>query len=100
MPTDAVVDIFNLRQANASLLTSGQPTEVQLESVARTGVQVVINLAPHDGPRALADEAGCVAALAMDYVHIPVPFSAPAETQLEAFFEAMDANRARPTLIH
>ena len=96
MAADAVSDIFNVREADASLLTSGQPTEAQLESVARAGVKVVINLAPHDGPRALADEANSVGALGMDYVHIPVPFSAPAEAHLAAFFEAMDANRARP----
>jgi uncharacterized protein (TIGR01244 family) len=93
-------DIFNVREADDSLLTSGQPTETQLESVARAGVQVVVNLAPHDGPRALADEAAVVAALGMDYIHIPVPFSAPAEAHLAAFFEAMDANQARPALVH
>ena len=96
----ACSDIFNVREADASLLTSGQPTEAQLESVARAGVQVVINLAPHDGPRALADEASSVAALGMDYIHVPVPFAAPAEAHLEAFFEAMEANQARPALVH
>jgi uncharacterized protein (TIGR01244 family) len=93
-------DIFNVREVDGSLLTSGQPTEAQLESVARAGVQVVINLAPHDGPRALADEASSVAALGMDYIHVPVPFAAPAAAHLEAFFEAMDANQARPALVH
>ncbi len=96
----ACSDIFNVREADGSLLTSGQPTEAQLESVARAGVQVVINLAPHDGPRALADEASSVAALGMDYIHVPVPFAAPAEAHLEAFFEAMEANQARPALVH
>lgn len=100
MAADAVSDIFNVREADPGLMTSGQPTEAQLESVARSGVQVVINLAPHDGPRALANEAGCVAALGMDYVHIPVPFSAPADAHLAAFFEAMDASRTRHTLVH
>ena len=100
MAADAVSDIYNIREVDVLLLTSGQPTEAQLESVARAGVKVVINLAPHDGPRALADEADSVAALGMDYVHIPVPFSAPAEAHLAAFFEVMDANRTRSTLVH
>ena len=100
MAADAVSDIYNIREVDVLLLTSGQPTEAQLESVARAGVKVVINLAPHDGPRALADEADSVAALGMDYVHIPVPFSAPAEAHLTAFFEAMDANRTRSALVH
>ena len=51
MSADAVSDIYNIREVDASLLTSGQPSEAQLESVARAGVQVVVNLAPHDGPR-------------------------------------------------
>jgi protein tyrosine phosphatase (PTP) superfamily phosphohydrolase (DUF442 family)/uncharacterized damage-inducible protein DinB len=100
MAASDLSDMFNVREADATILTSGQPTEAQLESVARSGVQVVVNLAPHDGPRALADEAGCAAALGMDYVHIPVPFSAPSHADLIAFFDAMDANRTRRMLVH
>ena len=73
MAADAVSDIFNVREAGAGLLTAGQPTEAQLESVARAGVKVVINLAPHDGPRALADEADSVAALGMELRAHPRP---------------------------
>lgn len=100
MRADDIPDIRNVREADASLLTSGQPSKEQLAMVARGGVQVVINLAPHDAPSALEDEAGCVAALSMDYVHIPVAFSAPTEKDLAAFFDAMDANRARKMLVH
>jgi len=96
----SVLDIRNVREVGASLLTSGQPSEDQLAAVARRGVQVVINLAPHDAPSALPDEAGCVAALGLNYVHIPVAFSAPTEEDLAAFFDAMDANRARSMLVH
>ena len=96
----SVLDIRNVREVDASLLTSGQPSEDQLAAVARRGVQVVINLAPHDAPSALPDEAGCVAALGLNYVHIPVVFSAPTEKDLAAFFDAMDANRARRMLVY
>jgi protein tyrosine phosphatase (PTP) superfamily phosphohydrolase (DUF442 family) len=68
--------------------------------VARSGVQVVINLALQNSPSALKDEAGAVAALGMGYVHIPVEFSAPTEADLLAFFAAMDASRARKVLVH
>jgi uncharacterized protein (TIGR01244 family) len=100
MTPAGITDIRNVREADASLLTSGQPSEEQLAAVARSGVQVVINLAPHDAPSALKDEAGCIAALGLDYVHIPVAFSAPTENDLAAFFDALDANQERKMLVH
>jgi uncharacterized protein (TIGR01244 family) len=93
-------DIYNFREVDSALLTSGQPTEAQLSSVAQSGVQVVINLAPQSSPSALKDEAGAVSALGMGYVHIPVEFSAPTESDLLAFFAAMDASRERKVLVH
>src|SRR5262245_57886917 len=100
MAGDNVGDIYNVREVDATLLTPGQPTEGQLSSVAGRGVQVVINLAPRDAPSALTDEAASVAALSMDYVHIPVKFSAPTDADLQAFFDAMDRNRGRSALVH
>jgi uncharacterized protein (TIGR01244 family) len=97
---ESVSDIYNFREVDGTLSTSGQPTETQLSSAARGGVQVVINLAPHNSPSALNDEPGCVAALGMDYVHIPVQFSAPTEADLLAFFDAMHASRDRKVLVH
>jgi len=98
--TASLSEIYNFRAADGRLLTSGQPTEAQLAVVAGSGVQVVINLAPHNLSSSLADEPGAVAALGMEYVHIPVPFAAPAETDLHAFFAAMDASRERKVLVH
>jgi protein tyrosine phosphatase (PTP) superfamily phosphohydrolase (DUF442 family) len=93
-------DIYNFREVDATLLTSGQPTEGQLASVAQGGVQVIINLALQNSPSALKDEAAAVAALGMGYIHIPVEFSAPTEGDLLAFFAAMDASRERKLLVH
>jgi uncharacterized protein (TIGR01244 family) len=91
----------NFRALGEHLLTAGQPDEAQLEDAARQGVTVVINLALHDDPRySLRDEQGCVRGLGMDYVHIPVQFSAPAEADLRVFFAAMDAHASETTLVH
>jgi len=61
----------------------------------------VINLALHDDPRySLADEAGCVRGLGMDYVHIPVQFNAPTEENFRAFIAAMDTHRGKKILVH
>jgi uncharacterized protein (TIGR01244 family) len=93
--------IYNFRPVDEYLVTSGQPTEEQLNSVAGSGFEVVINLALHDDPRySLPDEAGTVASLGMDYVHIPVRFDAPAESDLKAFFKAMKQHEGKKILVH
>ena len=69
-------------------------------AAAKTGVEVVINLALHDDPRySLPDETGCARALGMTYVHIPVKFDAPKAEDLDAFFDAMEAHRGRRILV-
>jgi uncharacterized protein (TIGR01244 family) len=91
----------NFRQVDERLLTAGQPSEAQLADAARQGVEVVVNLALHDDPRySLADEAGCVCGLGMEYVHIPVQFKAPTEENLRAFIGAMDAHKGKKILVH
>ena len=76
------------------LATSGQPTEAQLAALARAGFGAVINLALHDDPRySLPDEPGLVQSLGMAYVHIPVAFAAPQESDLLTFFDAMDKHQ-------
>ena len=65
-------DIYNYRSVDEELVTSGQPTEVQLQAAAQEGVRTVINLAPSDKRGSLPDEAGFVQALGMTYHHIPV----------------------------
>jgi protein tyrosine phosphatase (PTP) superfamily phosphohydrolase (DUF442 family) len=101
MTTTAPGDIYNYRRVDASLSTSGQPTEAQLRALAADDFEVVINLALHDDPRySLPDEAGLVGGLGLTYVHIPVKFDAPREADLIAFFAAMEAHRDRKMLIH
>jgi len=99
--TALLSDARNFRQVDESLLTAGQPNEAQLADAARQGVQVVVNLALHNDPRySLADEAGCVRGLGMDYVHIPVQFKAPTEENLRAFIAAMDLHKGKKILVH
>ena len=98
----SIADARNFRSLDDErLLTAGQPNEDQLEDAARQDVRVVINLALHDDPRySLRDESGTVRALGMQYVHVPVQFSSPTETDLQAFCDAMDAHRDEKVLVH
>jgi uncharacterized protein (TIGR01244 family) len=101
MTTTVLSAARNFRHVDDRLLTAGQPNEGQLADAARQGVKVVINLALHDDARySLADEAGCVRGLGMDYVHIPVQFNAPTEENLRAFIAAMDAHKGEKILVH
>ena len=101
MTEPAYTHIYNFRAVDESLITSGQPTVPQLQSVAEAGFKTVINLALHDQPRySLPDERGTVAGLGLAYVHIPVHFEAPTEADLLAFFDAMEAHRGEKILVH
>lgn len=99
--SESLTDIYNYRQASPELATSGQPKEQQFAAISAAGYDVVINLALHDDPRySLPDEAATVRALGMDYVHIPVQFAAPTQSDLTTFFEAMDRSRGRKIWVH
>lgn len=93
--------IYNFLQIDSSLSTSGQPTETQLSALAEQGYEIVINLALHDDPRySLDDETGLVTSLGMTYIHIPVQFDAPAENDLESFFDVMESIKNKKCHIH
>jgi protein tyrosine phosphatase (PTP) superfamily phosphohydrolase (DUF442 family) len=94
-------ETYNFRLVDATLATAGLPTEAQLRSVADHGFEVVINLAlDNNQPYSLPGEAEFVRSLGLDYIHIPVNFSAPAEADLLQFCDAMDANAARKRFVH
>lgn len=92
--------IHNWRRLDERTTTSGQPTQPQLEGVAALGTRHVINLAFHTHPQALPDERASVEALGMEYTHIPVEFSAPAEADFTAFHAAMERVGPVPAHVH
>jgi len=101
MTTARIEDVRNFRKIHDRLLTCGQPNEAQLAAARAAGIEAVINLALHDDPRySLADERGTVEALGMTYRHIPVQFGSPTESDLLAFFDAMEAAGERSILVH
>ena len=97
MPLD---DIKNFIAVSDRLGTAGQPSETQLRDVAAAGFEVVVNLGLLDPRYGLADEAGSVTQLGLDYHHIPVDFNAPEAGDLDRFFEVMDASREKKVFVH
>ena len=76
------------------------PTADQMKEVAEAGVQLVINLAPHDAPNAISDEGELVNSLGMEYINIPVTWRAPESEALTRFMKEMDAHAGKKILVH
>lgn len=91
---------YNFVRIDERLTTSGQPTAKQLRSLPTQGIDTVINLAPHDAENALRNEADCLAALGMTYIHIPVDFKNPTEADFARFCQHMQALRDQPLHVH
>jgi len=93
-------DIYNYLFYHEKLSSSGMPTTEQMQSVAEAGVDLVINLAPHDVPNAIPNEETLVKSLNMQYINIPVNWNTPTKDGLNIFMDAMDANRDKKIHVH
>lgn len=93
-------DIYNYLFYHEKLSSSGMPTADQMRRVAEAGVELVINLAPHDVPNAIPNEAELVESLGMQYVNIPVNWNTPTCKGLNVFMDALDANKDRKVHVH
>jgi len=96
----SVEDIYNYRRLSERLSTGGQPSEDQLRAAAAEGFQTVINLATNDPRYALADEAGLVRSLGLTYLHLPVEWENPQESDFAAFEAALQEHTDDKLLIH
>jgi len=92
--------IYNYHQISDKLHTSAQPTVEEFETIKKSGIEIVINLARADSPNAIVNEAQIVQENDLHYIHIPVDFKKPDTTDLELFFHAMDQHSDKSTLVH
>ena len=93
-------DMYNFLPLSDKLFSAGMPQTEQLTDAAQKGVQVVINLAPHEVHNALPGGAELVNSLGMQYVNIPVNWNTPTKEGLDRFIDVMDANQDRKILVH
>ena len=89
IPHTDPTDVFMWQRIDERLTTSGQPSEAQLAQISKLGVTHVVNLGLHSHDKALPDEAGTVARLGMEYIHLPVDFDAPTNADFERFRDVM-----------
>lgn len=94
------LDAPNVEQIGPLLATSGQPSEQALRTLASRGFKAVVYLAPSSVPNAVPNEAELLRAQAIEFVQIPIPFNAPDESHVQAFFSVMDRLKNVSTLVH
>ncbi len=92
--------IYNFLQLSENLFTAGMPKAEQISDAPKYGVQVVINLAPHDAEGALGNETELVNSLGMAYINIPINWSTPTKDGLDKFMAAMDEHKGKIILVH
>jgi protein tyrosine phosphatase (PTP) superfamily phosphohydrolase (DUF442 family) len=93
-------DIYHYQYLDENLSSSGMPTAGQMKEVTEAGVQLVINLAPHDSHNAIPNEAGLVNNLGMEYINIPVTWRAPEAEALTRFMDEMDKHAGKKIFVH
>ncbi|MEM6485856.1 MAG: protein tyrosine phosphatase family protein [Pseudomonadota bacterium] len=99
--SDELSNIPAFRTVGDRYLTSGQPSERQLQQLSALGITTVINLAPQSlFENSVVREAEILAENHIAYTHIPVVFSAPTEEDFDRFVGAMRDIDATTTLIH
>jgi protein tyrosine phosphatase (PTP) superfamily phosphohydrolase (DUF442 family) len=92
--------IRNFYKVTNTLACAGQPNEAQLKQLASDDYQVIVNLGLLDTVYALPDEAAAVAALGMEYHHIPVQFDKPQLSELTDFIGYMNRHKGEKILVH
>jgi len=93
-------DIYHYQYLSETLSSSGMPTFQQMLEIADAGVQLIVNLAPHDVPKAVPNEGERANTLGMEYINIPVTWRAPEQAALIQFMDAMDANAGKKIHVH
>ncbi len=93
-------EITNYREYSPTFSSAGQPTAEQLEALRDEGFGRVVYIAYSDHDDSLPNEDRVVKELGMEYIHIPVEWSAPTSADFAMFAGAMQRAPAVRTLLH
>ena len=93
--------IYNYHNVPGLFETSGQPGKQQLKLLAKTGYEVVINLAPSSRLEgAVINEEEILDSEMMKYVHIPVDFNNPSNEDFEKFVSNIERHQGKKIWVH
>jgi len=93
-------NIYNFLKLSDRLFSSGMPTPEQIPSIAKNGVQVLINLATSQSEGWMPNEKDLVEAQNIAYYEIPVDWDNPAMKNLTEFMNIMDRHKQQKILVH
>ncbi|PZO42447.1 MAG: phosphatase [Pseudanabaena frigida] len=99
-PNNYLAEIYNFLPISEHLATSGQPSIEQLQSIADSGYEVVINLALPTSDGAISNEVEIVQSLGMEYIAIPVIWENPTKSDLDRFLQAIDKRKSQKIFVH
>jgi protein tyrosine phosphatase (PTP) superfamily phosphohydrolase (DUF442 family) len=93
-------NIYNYLKLSDNLFSSGMPTPEQIQSVAKHGIQVVVNLATSKSEGWMPNEKELVEAQNIIYYSIPVDWDAPTADDLNEFINIMERHKHEKILVH
>ena len=89
--------IKNFLAVTDDLGTAGQPTAEQFADIAAAGYEIVINI---DSATTVPSEDELVTSKDLSFIHIPVIWTAPKQSDLDLFFDVMDMLKGRKIFLH
>lgn len=99
-PAEESGGIMNFVEYSDRFASSGQPTAAQLTELGQQGYERVVYIAWTDNENSLAGEDRLVKSLGMEYLHIPVEWTAPTASDFYLFAGAMQRAPEKKTLLH
>jgi protein tyrosine phosphatase (PTP) superfamily phosphohydrolase (DUF442 family) len=92
--------IYNYKLLTEGIATSGQPTEDELIYIVNAGYTVVINLGLHNAEYSVKNESSFFKSANIKYIHIPVIFDEPKQTELMSFIKTLDSYKDSKVFVH
>lgn len=96
----SIDDIINWRSYSETFASSGQPTAAQLAVLSEQGYERIIYIAFSDHKHSLAGEDRLVKELGMQYLHLPIIWTAPSAADFAVFASTMRTQADQKTLLH
>jgi len=89
--------IKNFHEISHDLGTAGQPTAEQFADITEAGYEVVINI---DSATAVPNEDELVTSKGLHFIHIPVIWTAPKQSDLDLVFDVLDMLKGKRIFLH
>ena len=94
------MNILNYLKVSDLIHTSGQPKPEEFKVIRSLGVDTIINLSMPDSESVLPSEGELVTQNGMNYLHIPVVWTAPQVSQFNFFQTVMAFHKNKNIWVH